>query len=172
MTRDETKQLLCAICNTYPNFKVTDATIMANTWTMILEPYDSESISKAFVDYCRSNTSGFAPSPSQLINLVATKVSNNMDEMNAWALVSKALRNSTYNAQEEFEKLPADIQTALGGSYQLHTWATDDSFNESVVQSHFTRSYKAVLERKRFDMTTDANLLESAKQKMIEGGHT
>lgn len=171
MTRDNVKELLCAITSAFPNFKVTDATTMANVWTMILEPYDYSRIQRAFLDYCRSNKTGFAPSVSQLIDQAVTRVDDSIDSMSAWSMVAKALRNSTYNAEEEFSKLPTDVQNALGGSFQLHAWAVDEAFNESVASALFQRNYKTVLERKRFDIATNNKLsiTETEREVLTDG---
>ena len=63
--------------------------------------------------------------------------------------MSKALRNSTYNSAEEFKKLPALVQKAIGRSEQLRIWAMDEEFNESVTSSNFMRSYRVVMERRK-----------------------
>lgn len=168
MTRDDVKRLLLAINSAYPNFHPADMTMTVDVWTGILEPYDNKDIQNGFVAYCRANTSGFAPSPSQLIEFI-TKVDSRgiTDDYSAWSLVSKALRNSTYNADEEYKKLPEEVQQALGGSYQLHTWATDENFNESVVSSHFLRAYRTVLERK--NTTNSSSAVNNAGAGQIGG---
>ena len=69
--------------------------------------------------------------------------------MSAWALVSRALRNGTYGAEEEFNKLPDDVKRAVGSPEQLHNWATtDEKTVETVIQSNFMRTYRTVIERK------------------------
>ena len=67
--------------------------------------------------------------------------------MEAWALVSKAIRNSGYNSVEEFAKLPPSAQKAVGLPDQLRTWALDENYNEQVVSSNFMRCYRTELAR-------------------------
>lgn len=73
-----------------------------------------------------------------------------MPEMEAWARVKKAIRNSIYNADEEYEKLPPLIQKTVGNPTSLTMWAQMDSETlNSVEQSHFLRSYRAIVSRER-----------------------
>ena len=98
-----------------------------------------------------------------------------IDALTAWAMVRKATQNSNYHAEEEFEKLPLSVQQAVGNPNNLKEWAAMDSESfDTVEQSHFVRSYRSVLERKK---TTDIlppslqQLYKTAipeKEKMIE----
>ena len=67
--------------------------------------------------------------------------------MEAWSLVSKAIRNSAYNSVEEFAKLPPIVQNAVGLPDQLRTWALDENYNEQVISSNFMRCYRTELAR-------------------------
>lgn len=70
-----------------------------------------------------------------------------LNEIQAWSLVSKAIRNSAYNSVEEFAKLPPLVQQAVGQPSQLRAWAIDSDYNEQVTASLFGRTYKAVAEK-------------------------
>lgn len=68
--------------------------------------------------------------------------------MTAWGLVSKALRNGTYGAVEEFNKLPPLVRQAVGMPDNLKNWATSDYQTiETVIQSNFLRTYETVVKR-------------------------
>ncbi len=68
--------------------------------------------------------------------------------MAAWGLVSKALRNGTYGAVEEFNKLPPLVRQAVGMPDNLKNWATADYQTiETVIQSNFLRTYETVVKR-------------------------
>ena len=68
--------------------------------------------------------------------------------MAAWGLVSKALRNGTYGAVEEFNKLPPLVKQAVGMPDNLKNWATSDYQTiETVIQSNFLRTYETVVKR-------------------------
>ena len=116
---------------------------------MMLEEYSYSQISTALKTYVHSDTSGFAPSIGQLINkLHEVQSPQELNEMEAWLLVSKALRNGTYGAVEEFNKLPPLVQKAVGSPDNLRNWSqTDTNSIENVVQSNFMRSYRLVVNR-------------------------
>ena len=115
---------------------------------MMLSEYTYEQISIALKAYILSDTSGFAPSVDQLVGKIqAITKPEELNEMEAWSLVSKAIRNSGYNSVEEFAKLPPLVQKAVGLPDQLMTWALDENYNEQVVSSNFMRCYRTELAR-------------------------
>lgn len=150
MTRDEIKQLLMRIQTVYPNWKPqTDLRFVVETWNEYLFDYSYEQMLLALKAFISTDTSGFAPNIGQLIEK-ARMIScpEELNEMEAWALVSKALRNGYYGAEEEFKKLPPLIQKAVGQPSQLRQWAQSESISiENVVQSNFLRTYRSVVNR-------------------------
>lgn len=149
MTRDETKKILMVMQASFPNYHPTDPVATLNTWELMLQEYTYEQISMALKAYILADTTGFAPSIGQLVEKVSVICApNELNELEAWALVSKALRNGYYGAEQEFEKLPALVQKAVGQPSQLRQWAQTDSKSvENVIQSNFLRTYRAVLKR-------------------------
>ena len=151
MTRDETKKIIMVISGLYPNFKPADLKLTVDTWAVVLGDYGYKQIESALLAYSATDRSGFAPAPGQLIGLLDLQnQGNDLNEMEAWALVSKALRNGTYGAEQEFAKLPDAVQKAVGNPSNLRNWAQTDSDSvENVIQSNFMRSYRAVLKREQ-----------------------
>lgn len=145
MTRDEVIQIVMVLTYTFDNFHPDDLTALVDTWTAILADEDAKAIEQAVIIYCKSNHE-FAPKPGQLIEMARPKPEV-MSEMEAWSLVRRAISNGYYGAEQEFEKLPQEIQKVLGGPSQLRTWAVDENFNENVAMSNFQRSYRTVLQR-------------------------
>lgn len=148
MNRTETQDILMVIQAAYPNFKVPDKTIAINTWCAVLDDYTYDQVSIALNAYIRSDTSGFAPSIGQIIEKLQMMFSkeDELNEMAAWVLVQKALRNSGYHAEEEFEKLPPVVQRAIVSPGQLREWATMediDGTGMNVMQSNFMRTYRS-----------------------------
>lgn len=149
MKREETVQIIRIICDCFVNFKPNNLSETVDVWNMMLSEYTYQQISVALKSYILSDTSGFAPTIGKLVDMVhSVSKTQELNEMEAWALVSKAIRNSGYRYTEEFLKLPAIIQSAIGTPEQLHIWATDEEYNETVVMSNFQRSYRLVLMRK------------------------
>lgn len=70
-----------------------------------------------------------------------------LNEMEAWSLVYRAICNSTYNSVSEFEKLPPLVQKAVGLPDSLREWAMTENLNKEVVMANFQKAYKAELHR-------------------------
>lgn len=152
MTRDDTKKLLMRISSVYPNWKPqADLTFVIETWCEYLSEYTYDQMLIALKAYISTDTSGFAPSIGQLVDKIhSIKQPCELNEMEAWSLVSNALRNSTYNADAEFSRLPALVQKAVGTASNLKNWGqTDIESIENVVQSNFMRTYRTVVARER-----------------------
>lgn len=148
MTENEAKKLLAVMTVTYPNYKLANVDFAAKVWSDMLGEFTYSQAGAALKAYIRSDTSGFAPTPGQIISqIVKMVIPEELNEMEAWALVSKAIRNSGYNAAEEFSKLPALVQAAVGAPEQLRTWALDQNYNETVVSSNFIKTYRVSLSR-------------------------
>lgn len=157
MNKEETTDIVSLIIAAYPNhYKSINASVMQNTvfiWHEILKEYDVNIVKMALKSYIANDTKGFPPAPGQIIghlrNLI--KVSKNEETMNgieAWGLVSKALRNSLYNAEEQFNKLPALVQKAVGSPMILKEWASLGVEEvQTVTHSNFLRTYGAVVKR-------------------------
>ena len=120
MTVIEAKKIIAVMLVSFPNFKPTDVDSMAETWADMLSEYSYSQVSMALKAYIVLDTSGFAPAIGQLVAKIQTVTqSQELNEMEAWALVSKAIRNSTYNSVEEFAKLPPLVQKSVGLPDQL-----------------------------------------------------
>lgn len=141
-----------AVYNTaFARYTQQDIEAYVNAWDMCLEDYDYNVVSVALKAYMTTNTSQFPPVPSQIIDIIS-KLKPQEQELNvneAWALVYRAVCNSTYNAKAEFEKLPPTVQKAVGSAECLKAWATDADFNFGVEQSHFAKAYTIAQQREK-----------------------
>lgn len=173
MTREEAKEIIMVIVSTYPNWKPADMSFTVDAWASALEAFTYQQISTALKAFIVSDTSGFAPAPGQIIGLL-DRVTNNqeLNEMEAWLLVSKALRNGYYGAEQEFERLPPIVQKAVGSPSQLRNWSQTDSDSvENVIQSNFMRTYRQELTKNREirKVPQDTRFtLEQSKNMLIE----
>ena len=151
VTRDETIELLMMVQAAFPNYKPPDKTVAVNTWFLMLSDYPYQQVQMALKAYIATDTSGFAPSIGQIIDKMQMINSHaEQNEMEAWSLVSKALRNGNYKSREEFEKLPDLVKEAVGSPENIHNWAQADINSiESVIQSNFIKSYRLVVNRKK-----------------------
>jgi len=161
MTKDDIRKLLYMINSIYPNFKVTNPEQMVNVWMEFLEDQDPNAIAASLKVYVRTDTSGFAPSIGQLIQGVyKLKTQNELTAGEAWSMVHKAIRRSSYYAAEEFNKLPKTVQRAVGSADQLHAWATDECFNEGVASSNFRRAYQNACEQQRVEALVPKDVVD------------
>ena len=150
MTRDETVNIIRVMVDSYPNYKPNNLSETVDVWHTMLSDYDYNLVSMALKSYILSDTSGFAPAIGQIVAKIHFITQpQELNEMEAWSLVSKAIRNSIYNSADEYAKLPPIVQKAVGLPSQLMQWAIDDSYNESVVSSNFMRCYRIELAREK-----------------------
>lgn len=150
MTLNESRKIVASMMAAFPSYRAPDVELAAKVWETVTDGYSYGDVSTALNAYMRTNTSGFAPTPGQLIDLIHTITSQpELNENEAWALVSKAIRRSGYYYVEEFDRLPPTVQKAVGSPSQLRTWALDEEYNEGVVSSHFIRCYREEARRKR-----------------------
>lgn len=149
MTREQVGKLLMTIQAYYPNYNPPDKEITLNAWYIMLAEYPEELVLQALRACIATNTSGFAPDVGQIMSKIQTiSQPQELDGMAAWGLVSKALRNGTYGAVEEFNKLPPLVKQAVGMPDNLKNWATSDYQTiETVIQSNFLRTYETVIKR-------------------------
>lgn len=94
-----------------------------------------------------------------------------LSDSEAWAMVSKAISNSGYYSEREYNHLPHEIQKAVGSARQLFVWSqTDSNSVETVIQSQFLRSYRTEVARaeQRAKMSPDVLKLAEGSQKRLE----
>ena len=151
MNVNEAKKVIAVMMMSYPNYNPIDIDTTAQLFSELLADYSYKQIDMALRAFISTDTSGFAPSIGQLIEQIQKiGTPDCLSEMQAWALVSDALRNSSCHAEEEFEKLPELVQRAVGSPNLLRSWATTDERSiENVVQSNFMRSYRAEVTRSK-----------------------
>lgn len=145
MTFKEFGKLADAIKTYFPRDNMLPTDTVMELWYDMLKDMDYQSAYIGLKNHVA--TSKFAPTIADIRNGAVISQPQELNEMEAWSLVSKAIRNSGYNSAEEFAKLPPLVQKAVGLPSQLRTWALDENYNEQVAMSSFQRAYKAELKR-------------------------
>lgn len=159
LKREETVKIIRIMCDFYPNYKPNNLTETVDVWNMMLSDYTYEQVSLALKAYILADTNGFAPSIGQLVDRVNTfSHPQELNELEAWSLVYKAIRNSGYNSEYEFSMLPDVVRKAIGTPNQLRMWAMDENFNEQVVSSHFIKCYRSEVAKDRDFRKMPANI--------------
>lgn len=162
MTRDEAKKLIIVITYTYPNYKPQDLSMAVDIWADMLSEYSYEQAAAGLKAFIATDTSGFAPSIGQIIDKMHSLQPKEkiMNANEAWALVYKALCNSNYHSQDEFDKLPPLVQKAVGSADNLRSLASSSDFNEEVEKSLFSKTYEIICKRSK----EEAKLPEQLRQ--------
>lgn len=150
MTIKDARKLIAVFMVTYPNYKPIDTELAAATWADAMSEYTYEQVSVALKMYLKTSTSGFAPTPGQLIEKIQVVTQPELlSETEAWAIVRSSLSRCGYYSVEEFEKFSPIIQKAVGSPSQLRVWALDPDYNEGVVSAQFGRVYRALAEKQK-----------------------
>lgn len=165
MTNEEVKKIIGTMILAYPNYKPDNMTMLIELWKEMLSEYTYQQVAMALKAFIATDTKGYAPSIGQLVGkMQMINQPEELNEMEAWNLVSKAIRNGYYGAEEEFSKLPPLVQKAVGSHEQLRQWAQTEIVSvENVIQSNFMRTYRAVVER-----SLNVSRMPVEARKMIE----
>lgn len=152
MDLQQTYSILKAVTGTYPVYYAKLGTDelknMVRIWQAVFQGYTYEQVQAGTVMYIRSDSSGYPPSPGQIIDCIDKLYPIAMGEDEAWVLVSKAMRNSGYHAAEEFGRLPEEVRMALVSPMVLRDLA---SGSPSEARRQFGYSYRRTLEKIRFE---------------------
>ena len=153
MNREDIGKMIYLIKATYPtHFKAYNQNEIRNlvdAWEMVFGDKDSGEVLKGLKIFLNTETKGYPPTPGQIIDCMGRLDTNTLpNEMEAWSMVDKAVKNSGYEAAEEFNKLPQIIRRVVRNPARLKEWALMDAADYMTVeQSNFMRSYRAEKER-------------------------
>ena len=155
MTKQEAAKLIYVIKAAYPqhykSFGQNDLANIIQVWENVLDGYSYEQASAGLTIFLRTDSSGFPPAPGQVIDCIhRMDPVEGMTAAQAWALVSRAISNSSYHAAEEWEHLPEICRKALGSVDSLREMAQlPIDTVQSVEKSHFIRAFNTCLEREK-----------------------
>lgn len=155
MDRSEVLKIMSVLRGAYPafyrNIDRNEAEDTVRLWEDMFKYDEYALVAAAVKGLIESDSKGFPPhigAVKEKLRLITG--GDEMTELDAWEVVSRALRNSTYGSREEFEKFPPIIKRLVGSPAQLREWGAMDSETvHSVVASNFQRSYKVIAQRER-----------------------
>lgn len=148
MTRDETVKLLYLLHTTYPNsfsgLNTEKIGQMADVWQMILEEENFNDMQMAFKMYCKTDTTGFAPAPGQLIAMIHDITEPYVSTAEeAWSKVLMAARDGTYHAEERFNAFDDITKMCVGSPANLSAMSlVDETALTTVIRSQFIKEYR------------------------------
>lgn len=172
MTIDEVGKLLTILQAEYPtSFSRMDDRQMQLKTALWESEFREDEFTKVYAAVRLLMKSGreFAPNIGQIREkLRQMEMPDELDEGAAWALVCHACKNGIHNSIKEFEKLPPEVQAAVGSPEQIRAWSlVDEDELQTVIGSNFKRSYRTGIQRARDRAMIGA--LPTDKRELIEG---
>ena len=175
MNREETKEILKVLRVGYPNFykglTKREADEIIDLWSTM---FASEPL-KIVIEAVKSLmcTLVYPPTIADVKSKIALITQpETMSEMEAWGRVKSAI--NYYAATESFAVLPPILKRIVGSPNQLREWAIMEAETvNSVVQSNFMRSYKAIAaQEKEYGMLPESTkrLMEIRKTGQLTAG--
>ena len=163
MTREEWAVLVKAMKAVYTSPSFLPDQYAFDTWYGLLKDLDYKLLSFGLKKYMQ--TEWKEPTIAALRQCAQSLApqSDELNETEAWNLVSRAIWNSIYHAEEEFSKLPEIVQKAVSSPGQLEEWAKSGNIDGtwwSVVQSNFQRTYRAEVQREQERRKLSPDLLK------------
>lgn len=148
MTKKEMAEIISMMQLNYPDSfrdksdKAVNGVI--NLWFMQFRDDEYMDVLTAVMAHIATDTNRYMP-PVGVIKdkLVEIRTGEQMTEVEAWNIVRNAIRSYSWDAQEQFEKLPPVLQRLVGSANQLVEWGQMPAKEiATVVASNFQRSYK------------------------------
>lgn len=155
MDRTETLAIMSVLKAAYPSYyrdmRRTEAESVVSLWQELFSGDDYAVVAAAVKGLIATKQDSFPP-PIGAVKAKVRQITtpNEMTEQEAWTYIAKALRNSSYHAEEEFAALPPILQDVVHVPQQLREWARmDEATVQSVVASNLQRSFRAKAQSRR-----------------------
>lgn len=162
MTREEFALLVKGMKAVYADPKFIADKFAFDVWYSLLADYDYKILNAAVQKYMM--TAHFPPTPADIRECAADITRPTAEDMTpeeAWEVALKAIRNSLYGAEEEFERLPAVVQKSVVSPSHLREMGQMNSDElHTVEKSHFMRAFRTVAERRKNDERLSPQLRE------------
>lgn len=170
MTRDETKRMIMYLKTAYSTFgEGVNIAELVNVWYDAFADEPVRVMGIAAKNYTKS--SEYPPTIAGMQKQIDL-IKETETDTELWALITKAAKNSTYGAVEEFEKLPPVCKAFVGSPTNLKDLGqVDQSTLQTVVKSQFVKTVPKIREHKTVQGRLPAEVrmaIEHAKMKQLE----
>lgn len=162
MTKAETLNIMEILQVSYPKFYQNTASNelkkAVTIWAEMFQNDDVEVV-KAAVKNLISMLE-FPPTIADIkkeINKLVQAANGELTGVDEWNMIRKAIKNSTYNSKEEFDKLPTVAKRFVGSPQQLRDWGIMSDFNEGVIRGQFLKQYDSLKEREQYQKILSQN---------------
>lgn len=165
MTVDEWKQIVKGLKAVYadPRF-IPDENAM-NMWYQLLKDLPYDLVSSATQAHMMQETA--PPYPASIRKQVAeltTPDEERISDLEAWSMVTVAVRNGIRGSRKEYDKLPPLVQKAIGSPSRIYELARGNSSDLDYEKNVFLRSYRALIDKSRRDRELSRPLRASIEQ--------
>lgn len=141
-----------------------------NVWYALLQDLPYKAAADALQRHLQ--TSRFPPTVADIRQGAVPQKDTGIDEQTAWAMARKAIRLDPEQAKEQYDRLPAVVQKAIGDARNLCDWGMLPSDEVgTVIQSQFLRAYRIVRQRERENDVISPALrsrIEARQQALLE----
>lgn len=171
MTREDTKKMIMYLRMAFRDFcSDKDLTMVVDVWHDAFKDEDTAVVSRATQNYVKHNP--YPPTIAGIIEQMRLLKEKETDT-DLWSLIQKAVRNGTYGAKEEFEKLPPECQSFVGSPASLKELAQIDTGTmNTIVKGQFLKRVEAIKEHQEVQKGLPAEVrqaIEESKLRMLEG---
>jgi hypothetical protein len=182
MTVQEAGMVLAVLRAAYPSsyrdLTEADAYATAKLWAEMFSDDSYAAVNAAVRAMIATRTVGYAPTIGEVKEkLYKITEGDKLSETEAWAMVAKACCNGYYGYQQEYNKLPPEVQKTVGKPEQLREWAQVDTDTlNTVIASNFQRSFRVIQAREKENAMLPPNIRQivgkvADSMKMIGAGN-
>lgn len=171
MTRDEVRAMMKFFNAAYRNFyDGSNPTDVLEVWASCFKDDDKDIVARACNNYVKHNQ--YPPTIAGIIEQMRL-ITEKETDTDLWSLIQKAVRNGTYGAKEEFEKLPPECQSFVGSPASLKELAQIDTGTmNTIVKGQFLKRVEAIKEHQEVQKGLPVEVkraIEESKLRMLEG---
>lgn len=152
----------------YQNIQLSDARVAVELWYDMFKNDDAGLVKTAVSNLIQELE--FPPTIADVrkaMGKIISTVTHEPTAIDEWNEIRKAIKNSIYNAQEMFDKLPSAAKKFVGSPQQLRDWAMMCDFNEAVIRGQFLKQYDVIKDRETYQKMLERN---PEVQKLLEKG--
>jgi len=164
LTGKECLKLLGIIKTLFPNEKQPgedDIKVRAMFWADIFKDISFGQAVEGLKKYCATNTSGFAPQPAHIIN--CARQANRLSDTAIEFYLHRALCDSTYHSEEQFDRLPEDLKKIIGSPAELRRQALRETDDTRIYIAKVCKEYRTRVESGTLDNTLLVTAAERTK---------
>lgn len=153
MTREQVIQLITFInanWNIEESIDDVKLSLKIKGWEMALKDFDSDIVLSAVMNLL--NKSHYPPKIADIMDELYNLNNEEVDVLDKWYILEKAISNGIYNYEEEFKKLKFEeplIAKYLGNSYTIKEYALMDSESLSYRKHEFENWYNNQLKNQK-----------------------